>query len=98
MKNQQFIQKETERIDHCTNLVTEQQAVFAQPCPEVERERARAGMPLRYDPYANFQSGILPNGLSISVKELDTPWIYVGFVCYAGAKEDPAGRDGMAHL
>jgi predicted Zn-dependent peptidase len=98
MKNQQFIQEKTERIDHCTNLGAEPQAAFAWPCPEVKRERAQAGMPLRHDPYANFQSETLPNGLSISVKELDTPWIYVGFACHAGAKEDPIGRDGMAHL
>lgn len=98
MKNQQFIQEETEHIDHCTNLVAEQQSVFARLYPEVEWERARAGVPLRHDPSANFQREALPNGLSISIKELDTPWIYVGFVCHAGAKEDPAGRDGMAHL
>lgn len=50
------------------------------------------------DPYADFQAETLSNGLSVHAKEVDRPWSYVGFVCHVGAKEDPPGRAGMAHL
>jgi predicted Zn-dependent peptidase len=98
MKQQQFTHKGTESLDYWTNLVPGQQVLLARLCPQAESERAQAGLPLKHDPYANFQCETLPNGLSISAKELDTPWIYVGFVCHVGAKEDPPGRDGMSHL
>jgi predicted Zn-dependent peptidase len=50
------------------------------------------------DPYAGFHSETLSNGLSVFTKEVDAPWIYVGFVVHVGAREDPYGRDGLAHL
>ena len=51
-----------------------------------------------YDPCANVQRVTLPNGLSVFVEEREAPWVYVGFVVHVGAREDPVGRNGLAHL
>jgi predicted Zn-dependent peptidase len=58
----------------------------------------RLSLKKEHDPYAHFEGLNLPNGLSVFAKELDVPWICVGFVCHVGAREDPVGRQGMAHL
>ena len=51
-----------------------------------------------YDPCANVQRVTLPNGLTLYVEEREAPWVYVGFVVHVGAREDPVGRSGLAHL
>lgn len=50
------------------------------------------------DLYADFQVESLGNGLSIYLKEWPAPWVYVGIVVHAGAREDPPGQEGLAHL
>ncbi|HEY1247495.1 MAG TPA: pitrilysin family protein [Nitrososphaera sp.] len=52
-----------------------------------------------HDPYSGFQTTILENGLPIHHKECpNVPWFYAGIVIHAGAREDPPGREGLAHF
>ncbi len=52
-----------------------------------------------HDMYADFQQDTLENGLSIYSKEWpDVNWFYSGVVVHAGAREDPPGREGLAHV
>ena len=52
-----------------------------------------------YDPYAEFGSRRLPNGLSVHAAHWpDRPWEAVGFLIHSGAEQDPAGLEGLAHL
>jgi predicted Zn-dependent peptidase len=52
-----------------------------------------------YDPYAGFQVEHLANGLTVYIKEYaNVSWFYGSVVVHAGAKEDPPGRAGLAHL
>ncbi len=51
------------------------------------------------DIYADIVYEQLENGLSVYVKEWPSAsWFYTGVVIHAGAREDPAGRAGLAHL
>jgi predicted Zn-dependent peptidase len=52
-----------------------------------------------FDPYANFETAILPNGLSIHA--LHYPQCStqaLGFMVHSGAKEDPIGMEGLSHF
>lgn len=51
-----------------------------------------------YDPYAGFQKAILPNGLTIYLATWDRPWLKAEILVHAGAKDDPADKDGVAHF
>ncbi len=52
-----------------------------------------------HDLYADFHVERLANGLSLYVKEYpNVSWFYAGVVIHAGAREDPVGRSGLAHL
>jgi len=52
-----------------------------------------------YDPYAEFGSRRLPNGLSVHAAHWpNRPWEAVGFLIHSGAEQDPAGLEGLAHL
>ncbi len=52
-----------------------------------------------YDPYAEFEHVVLPNGLSVYVlHRLDHPWVAAGLVVHAGGKEDQPGLEGTAHF
>jgi len=51
-----------------------------------------------WDPYSEFQSATLPNGLTVHAAHWQgRPWEYVGFVIHTGAEHDPAGLEGLAH-
>jgi predicted Zn-dependent peptidase len=50
------------------------------------------------DVYDGFSSTTLPNGLTVSTQQRRVSWEYLGILVHAGAKEDPAGRQGLAHL
>jgi len=52
-----------------------------------------------WDPYAEFQSATLPNGLTVYAAHWPgRPWEAVGIVVYSGAKHDPEGLEGLAHF
>jgi predicted Zn-dependent peptidase len=52
-----------------------------------------------HDLYANFQQETLENGLTVYSKEWpNVNWFYTGVIVHAGAREDPPGREGLAHL
>ena len=52
-----------------------------------------------HDSYAGFHHLVLPNGLTLSVQERpEVSWFYTGVVIHAGAREDPKGRQELAHL
>jgi predicted Zn-dependent peptidase len=52
-----------------------------------------------WDPYSEFQSAVLLNGLTIhSAHWPGRPWEAVGFLIHSGAKHDPVGLEGLAHF
>jgi predicted Zn-dependent peptidase len=51
-----------------------------------------------WDPYAELQHVQLPNGLTVYLGTWDRPWIGMKVVVHAGAKDDPLGKDGVAHF
>jgi predicted Zn-dependent peptidase len=51
-----------------------------------------------YDPFAPFKKTILDNGLTIFSNEQDRPFVYVDFIIHAGGREDPRGKEGVAHF
>ncbi len=52
-----------------------------------------------WDPYAQFETAVLPNGLKVHCAHWpDRPWVQCGFVVRAGANEDPIGKEGLAHF
>jgi predicted Zn-dependent peptidase len=52
-----------------------------------------------WDPYAEFQSTTLPNGLSVHAAHWPgRPWEAIGFVVHSGAEQDPVGLEGLAHF
>src|SRR5579875_390806 len=52
-----------------------------------------------YDVYADFRMTTLDNGLTVYSKTWpNASWFYAEVVVHAGAREDPPGREGMAHL
>lgn len=50
------------------------------------------------DPYADFERIVLPNGLTIFVSQVDREFEIFGFVVHAGSREDPIGKEGLAHF
>lgn len=52
-----------------------------------------------WDPYAEFQSATLPNGLTVHATHWPgRPWEVVGFLIHSGAEQDPVGLEGLAHF
>ena len=52
-----------------------------------------------WDPYAEFQSATLPNGLTVHAAHWpERPWEAVGFLIHSGAEQDPVGLEGLIHF
>lgn len=52
-----------------------------------------------WDPYAEFETAVLPNGLTIHCAHWpNRPWVHCGFVVHAGHDLDPLGKEGVAHF
>lgn len=52
-----------------------------------------------WDPYAEFQSATLPNGLTVHAAHWpERPWEAMGFLIHSGAEYDPVGLEGLSHL
>jgi predicted Zn-dependent peptidase len=52
-----------------------------------------------WDPYAEFQSEVLPNGLTIHAAHWPgRPWESMIFLIHSGAEQDPIGLEGLAHF
>lgn len=52
-----------------------------------------------WDPYTEFQSAILPNGLSVHTAHWPgRPWEAMGFLIHSGAEYDPVGLEGLSHF
>ncbi len=52
-----------------------------------------------WDPYAEFQSATLPNGLTVHAAHWPgRPWEAVGFLIHSGAEHDPVGLEGLSHF
>lgn len=52
-----------------------------------------------WDPYAEFQSETLPNGLAVYAAHWpEKPWEAMGFIVHSGAEHDPIGLEGLAHF
>lgn len=52
-----------------------------------------------WDPYAEFESTTLPNGLTVHAAHWPKrPWESVGFLIHSGAASDPVGLEGLAHF
>lgn len=50
-----------------------------------------------WDPYSEFESTTLPNGLSVYACKWARPWQTIGFVVHSGARHDPIGLEGLSH-
>ncbi len=51
-----------------------------------------------WDPFAEFESATLPNGLRVYAAEWpNRPWQAMGFLIHSGAAQDPIGLEGLAH-
>jgi len=51
-----------------------------------------------WDPYAEFQSATLPNGLMVYAAYWPRPWEAMGFLIHSGAEYDPIGLEGISHF
>jgi predicted Zn-dependent peptidase len=52
-----------------------------------------------WDPYADFEKEVLPNGLTIYAAHWpNRPWEIMGFLVHGGASHDPPGLEGLAHF
>lgn len=52
-----------------------------------------------WDPYAEFQSATLPNGLTVHAAHWPgRPWEAMGFLIHGGAEHDPVGLEGLSHF
>ena len=52
-----------------------------------------------WDPYAEFESAVLPNGLTVYASHWpDRPWETISFLVHTGASSDPVGLEGVAHF
>jgi len=52
-----------------------------------------------WDPYAEFETAILPNGLTVHVLHWpERSWVKAGFLVHSGARLDPDGLEGTAHM
>lgn len=52
----------------------------------------------RYDPYAEFESTTLANGMRLFVLKRPVPWTLVRFTTHVGAEDEPVGKEGIAHF
>jgi len=52
-----------------------------------------------WDPYAEFESAALPNGLTVYAAHWPgRSWEAMGFMIHSGAEQDPIGLEGLAHF
>lgn len=52
-----------------------------------------------WDPYAQFEKTVLPNGLSLYVAHWPKrPWQVVAFLFHSGFECDPIGKEGLCHF
>lgn len=52
-----------------------------------------------WDPYAKFETAVLPNGLTVHCAHWSNrPWVHCGVVVHSGANQDPVGKEGLAHF
>lgn len=52
-----------------------------------------------WDPYAEFETVVLPNGLTVHAAYWpERPWEAMGFLVHSGAERDPVGLEGVAHF
>lgn len=52
-----------------------------------------------WDPYAEFQSAKLLNGLTVHAAHWQgRPWEAMGFLVHSGAEHDPIGLEGLSHF
>lgn len=52
-----------------------------------------------WDPYAEFEMSVLPNGLTVyAVHWPGRPWEAMGFLVHSGAEHDPIGLEGLTHF
>lgn len=52
-----------------------------------------------WDPYAEFESATLPNGLTVHAAHWPgRPWEAMGFLIHSGAEHDPVGLEGLSHF
>lgn len=52
-----------------------------------------------WDPYAEFETAILPNGLTIHCLHWpNRPWTYFGCLVQSGSNQDPPSKEGLAHF
>ncbi len=52
-----------------------------------------------WDPYSEFESATLPNGLTVYATHWkERPWEAIGFVIHSGAEQDPVGLEGLIHF
>jgi len=52
-----------------------------------------------WDPYAEFQSAALSNGLTVHAAHWPgRPWEAMGFLIHSGAEYDPVGLEGLSHF
>ncbi len=52
-----------------------------------------------WDPYAEFESTVLSNGLTVHAAHWPgRPWESIGFLIHSGAEHDPVGLEGLAHF
>ena len=52
-----------------------------------------------WDPYAEFMSATLPNGLTVYVAHWSRrPWQIIECLVHSGSEQDPVGREGCAHF
>lgn len=54
---------------------------------------------ITWDPYAEFEMAVLPNGLTIHAAHWPKrPWEAMGFLVHSGAEQDPIELEGLAHF
>lgn len=52
-----------------------------------------------WDPYNEFESTVLPNGLTVYASHWkERPWEAIGFIAHSGAEQDPVGLEGLSHF
>ncbi|MFA6446956.1 MAG: insulinase family protein [Patescibacteria group bacterium] len=51
-----------------------------------------------WDPYSEFESCVLPNGLTIYATQWpDRPWEMMNFIVHSGSEQDPVDYEGLSH-
>jgi predicted Zn-dependent peptidase len=52
-----------------------------------------------WDPYAEFEKTVLPNGLTVYATEWpEREWEAMGFIVHSGSKDDPDDLEGLSHF